>query len=179
MVAFVLIGCSGDSDSRRTGKEAAVSSTSSDTTLATTTEEGREKTCPLTLPDRSVPPGVTDWAAADSYGNGKLWTGFWPHNLVIADSGYVQKDGAISMKWPWWRGINGELKIKGQRLDAKAPPLTADIPTGYGESGFQPSGILFPTEGCWRVTGSVSGASLTFVTVVAKASTYALELKRE
>ncbi len=77
-----------------------------------------------------------------------------------------------------WRGIRGELRIEGRRLDGNAKPIRAEIPPYYGLSGFQPSGIFFPTEGCWEVTGRVGDVSLTFVTLVAKASTYGLEQKR-
>jgi hypothetical protein len=69
-------------------------------------------------------------------------------------------------------GVRGKLAITGQRLDASAPPLTASIPSGYGMRGFQPSGISFPTEGCWRVTGIVGGEKLTFVTLILKAAEY-------
>jgi hypothetical protein len=44
--------------------------------------------------------------------------------------------------------------------------MGANIPSGYGDSGFQATGIIFPTEGCWEVTGRVGEASLTFVTLV-------------
>jgi hypothetical protein len=37
--------------------------------------------------------------------------------------------------------------------------------------GFQASGVYFPTEGCWEVTGKVGTTSLTFVTVVIKQAT--------
>lgn len=60
------------------------------------------------------------------------------------------------------------MTIEGRRLDAPAPPLWAEIPEGYRNIGFQPSGIVFPTEGCWEVTGKVGDASLTFVTLVVK-----------
>jgi hypothetical protein len=40
------------------------------------------------------------------------------------------------------------------------------VPDGYGDSGFQSSGITLPSEGCWQVTGRVGDASLTFVTLV-------------
>jgi hypothetical protein len=53
----------------------------------------------------------------------------------------------------------------------------ADISSDYGLSGFQPSGIYFAGEGCWQVTARAGNATLTFVTLVAKASTYGLELK--
>jgi hypothetical protein len=177
-LAFLLIGCTGDSDSRRTGNDAATSSVRGDTTAATTSAENGDRSCPLTLPNRSRPQDASDWPARDSYGNGKLWTLFWPYNLVIATKGFLREEGVIHMKWPWWRGVQGELTIAGRRLDAPAPPLTAEIPPGYGSSGFQPTGILFPTEGCWEVTGSVGDAKLTFVTLVVKASTYFLQEKR-
>jgi hypothetical protein len=55
-----------------------------------------------------------------------------------------------------------------RRLDAEAPPLRAHVPDGYGALGFQPTGLTFPTVGCWRVTGRVRPASLTFVVKVVK-----------
>lgn len=67
-------------------------------------------------------------------------------------------------------GCQGKLKISGNRLDGKAPPLTAYLPGGYARSGFQPSGISFPTEGCWEVTGAVGDARLTSVILILKAS---------
>jgi hypothetical protein len=74
------------------------------------------------------------------------------------------------MKIAWYRadGLRGRLSITGKRLDAVAPPLRAAIPSGYSDTGFQPSGIIFPTEGCWQVTGTVGTASVTFVTRVVK-----------
>ena len=38
----------------------------------------------------------------------------------------------------------------------------------YGDTGFQPSTVIFPIEGCWQVTGTVGDASVTFVTRVVK-----------
>ena len=137
------------------------------------------ETCPVTLPNEGVPPDATDWPKDDSHGNGKLWTLFWPYGVVLAQPDWVEKDGSIGVKWPWWRGLEGELKIEGRRLDKPARPLRAEISPDYGLSGFQPSGIYFSGEGCWQVTGTAGGASLTFVTLVAKASTYGLELKTD
>ena len=168
-----LAACSGGSSPDR-----AATKTRAEPTGPSTTEwrpaGGGEGTCPLTLPNRSVPADVDEWTAEDSYGDGKLWTQLWPYNVVIASSGFVREDGSIGMKWPWWRGARGELTIEGRRLDGEAEPLGAEIPEGYGPSGFQPTGILFPSEGCWEVTGTVGDASLTFVTLVVKASTYSL-----
>ena len=126
--------------------------------------------CPLTLADGHTPS--TENQTGANHGNGKLWTTLWPHNIVVAVDDYGERDGGIGMKWPWWRGVRGQVRVSGRRLDASAPPLTADVPTGYGSIGFQPSGIHFPTEGCWEVTGHVGAAELTFVTLVVKASRY-------
>lgn len=141
--------------------------------LAVTPPARPQGTCPLTLANGRMPP-AEQWAGMN-HGNGKLWTAFWPHNLVIATPDNVEPDGSIAVKWPWWRGVRGDLEISGRRLDANAPPLAVDASSdGYGKSGFLPTGIAFPTEGCWQVTGRVGGATLTFVTLVVKASSYSL-----
>jgi hypothetical protein len=72
------------------------------------------------------------------------------------------------MKFGWQRGSTGPLTIEGRRLDGDGPPLRAEVPSGYGPSGFQSSYIIFPTPGCWEVTGRVGDASVTFVTKVLK-----------
>lgn len=123
--------------------------------------------CPVTLPNGSIPPGVRDsplW-----HGNGSLWTQLWPEGKVIAPPANIDPDGSVWTKFAWMRGpeVRGELSIQGRRLDAPAPPLQASF-TSYGDSGFQPSIIIFPTEGCWEVTGTANDASLTFVTLVIK-----------
>jgi hypothetical protein len=58
--------------------------------------------------------------------------------------------------------------LTSRRLDAPAPPLRADVPAGYGTTGFQASGVSFRTEGCWEITGKVRQTTLTFVTFVIK-----------
>jgi hypothetical protein len=128
--------------------------------------------CPVTLPRRVGPSGPArqqffGWGS--SFGNGKLWVGgLWPHGVIAASAGFVDRRGRVGMKFGWWRKVPGRLHITGRRLDAPAPPLQADVPAGYGAAGFQPSGVTFPTEGCWEVTGTVHQVSLTFVTFVIK-----------
>lgn len=117
--------------------------------------------CPITRPNGSAPPGST--FGAEFHGNGALWVGVWPGNVVVWQS---ERDGSIEAKFGWWREARGKLRIQGRRLDGAAPPLTARIPDGYGDAGFQATGIKFPTEGCWEVTGSVGNARLAFVTRV-------------
>jgi hypothetical protein len=125
--------------------------------------------CPVTAPNGNTPPG--EQPSPDLHGNGQLWTGLWPEGTVIFEPGgpgTIYADGALGMKWWWWRGVEGPLTIEGRRLDAPAPPLRADIPPGYGETGFQAAGLIFPSEGCWEVTGKVGQTELTFVTLVVK-----------
>jgi hypothetical protein len=167
VLAVVMAGCFGDSEPTAAETQQAKSSP---TGIATAT-------CPVTLPNRSVPADSTDWGPGDSHGNGRLWTLLPPYGVVVAPDEYIEKDGSIGIKWPSWRGVQGKLTVEGRRLDRPARPLRAEINDDYGLSGFQPSGIYFSTEGCWEVTGKVAGARLTFVTLVVKASQYALELK--
>ncbi len=123
--------------------------------------------CPVTAPNGSTPPGEA--YAPEHHGNGALFTVLWPEGNILMGPHNVEPDGSLSMKFVWWRGVKGKLTIEGRRLDAAAPPLRADIPDGYGDSGIQASALIFPTEGCWEVTGRVGDAALTFVTRVTKA----------
>jgi len=111
---------------------------------------------------------LAGWNSA--YGNGKLWVGgLWPHGVVIMTRDDVGPDGRLGMKFGWYRLTNGYLTITGRRLDAPAPPATGLTFAGsYGTTGFNASGVIFPTEGCWQVTGRVGRVALTFVTFVIK-----------
>ena len=131
---------------------------------------------------RCTPTVPTRVARADfgpsgfNYGGAKLRAQlYWPRGRLAAgtlpDGGSmatVEDDGSIHAKLGWWRGLPGTLRITGRRLDAVAPPLAVHVPTGYGPKGFQPTGLVFPTVGCWRVVGRVGDARLTFVVKVTK-----------
>jgi hypothetical protein len=82
----------------------------------------------------------------------------------------INHDGSITAKLGWLRGIPGRLTIGGRRLDASAPPLRARVPStqSYGQTGFIPTFVIFPTTGCWKVTGEQASAHLTFVVKVSK-----------
>jgi hypothetical protein len=104
-------------------------------------------------------------------GNGKLFV--WAldlHGTIVATPDFVNRDGSIGWKFPWMRVVPGFLTITGQRLDAPAPPLRSYVPPGYGDVGFQASGVTFPSEGCWRITGKVDHSSITFVNLVITAA---------
>ena len=126
-------------------------------------------TCPVTTPNGDTPPG--EQPSPDHHGNGQLWTGLWPEGKVTFQTGgpgTIYADGSLGMKWWWWRGVDGPLTVVGRRLDAPASSLRADIPQGYGKSGIQAAELIFPTAGCWEVTGKVGEAKLTFVTQIVR-----------
>jgi hypothetical protein len=136
--------------------------------------------CQVTVPNGNLPPGVElppdlePQFKLPTHGDNELWVGLEEDGKVRIDPEIdpdaVRSDGSLRAKFPWWRGVQGQLIIVGQRLDAPAPPLGSRIPSGYGNSGFQATSLHSPSEGCWEVTGSVGDASLTFVTLVIKES---------
>ena len=124
--------------------------------------------CPVTAPNGR---GRTGERGGGNHGNEALATSLSPPGRVEfrpGGPGCVEPDGYLGMKWPWWRSVRGALTVEGRRLDGSAGPLRASIPKGYGETGFQSTGLLFAAPGCWEVTGRVGEASLSFVTLVVK-----------
>ena len=81
--------------------------------------------------------------------------------------GFIDTDGALGMKVAWSRKKQGHLQVGGRRLDGVAPPARAYI-YDDGDSGFQPIYLVFPTPGCWEITGEVADGRLTFITLVEK-----------
>ena len=167
LAAGGLAGCGDDQPARPTG----VPSTTAATKLRPVTLADAKR-CPVTLPRSVGPPGTSPddffgWGA--SHGNGILWVGgLWPRGVIQAGPEFVAKDGSVGMKFGWWRSATGKLQITGRRLDAPAPPARGVVPDGYGATGFQASGVEFPTEGCWEITGALPSTSLSFVTFVIK-----------
>ena len=106
-----------------------------------------------------------------NHGNGVLWVWLNPEQFIVPESD-VRKDGSIEIKFGWWRGIPGNFSISGRRLDAPAPPLRYSTPPveSYGAFGFLPSGLIFPTDGYWEITGHIDDQSLKFVVHVLKQS---------
>jgi hypothetical protein len=69
------------------------------------------------------------------------------------------------MGWEFRR--RGTLLIRGRRLDGAAAPARAYISRSYDDyAGGMSLFLLFPTPGCWEITGTLAGASLTFVVAV-------------
>jgi hypothetical protein len=111
--------------------------------------------CPITTPTTEVPAEeyIASWSNRWYRSeDGELW----------ADAGKRFADG---LKVGWRKPLGAVLEVTGRRLDGDAPPLTAQIPDGYGDH-FQASGLIFPTAGCWEVTARAADSTLTFVNTV-------------
>ena len=136
------------------------------TSLAVAADSTSE--CKVTKPNGQAPLGQP--RGPDIYGNDALSTVLFPNGVVEFSPrgpGFVLSDGSLMMKFPWWQKGDAPLEITGRRLDATAPPLRAEI-GGSGDVHMVPTYIIFPTTGCWEVTGKVSEVSLVFITKVVK-----------
>jgi len=135
---------------------------------ATAVAHSAEPVCAVTLANGLGLTHRVGQGLAGNHGNASrtLATSLWPDGTVTfkpGGPGCLENDGAMWMKWPWWHeGKRKRLTIDGRRLDGAAPPLRARIRTGYSGE-FQSSALIFPTPGCWEVTGRVEDQSVTFV----------------
>ncbi len=99
------------------------------------------------------------------YGNGALVVALPNDGTIHASDPSRGLPGSV--KFGWDRIARGDLVVATRRLDAVTVPQAADVPGGYGDTGFQVSGLNFPSPGCWQVSGTVGGKRLTFVVNVA------------
>jgi len=159
-IGAVSSACTADSTVAGHGGSSITPAPSISTVTPTQVVSGCQVTVPTPVPS-SEPWRSSLFGSSVAYGNGQLWVG------GLASSGVIQFEAAESgWKLGWWRSVPGRLSITGRRLDDAASPLRASVPDGYGDSGFQASGVYFPTPGCWEITGTIGTASLTFVTFV-------------
>lgn len=118
-----------------------------------------ESSCELTPTEQATPPKDPN---ADPFGSGPwyinesrtIWAGW--------DASQMRSGGN---KVLWIRPEGTNLAISGRRLDAASPPLEASIPCCY-PTGFQATGLTFPSGGCWLITATAGESKLTFITVV-------------
>jgi hypothetical protein len=134
--------------------------------------------CPVTIPQ---PPasrryGSPDLLEAAAPGNGMIVAvrpGAKPaagESMVTED---VRADGRIGIKLPWFRApeasttrARGYLRITGKSLDGRAGRVRGEYPPQGRRWSLQPGGLVFPSEGCWKVIGRVGRAKLAFVVSV-------------
>jgi hypothetical protein len=157
LVAMIAVACAA------TVAGAAMDSAAHATAACNVTVASARNRPPSPVP-RSFDYGNASIAVALNPPTGKLIAGRLPSGGWRAT---INADGSIDAKYGWWRAGDGEITITGRRIDAPAAPLKANVPNGYG-SGFQATGLTFPTTGCWRVTGRFKRAQLTFTVLVTK-----------
>jgi hypothetical protein len=128
---------------------------------ASITETHLRRECAVTQSIRDQPPkdpNADPFPLGPWYINADrtIWAGWDAASCVSGQKGN---------KVLWIRPQGTQLRVTGRRLDADAPPLKVTIPCCY-PTGFQASGLFFPTPGCWEVTAKAGSSELKFVTKV-------------
>jgi hypothetical protein len=169
-VAILMAGCTvGELSGARPGTRPLAASTQA--------RPAAPASCPVTRPlSHAAPPPPLH--AIDNftyylhgwYGNATLWVGVPKQGVLPAGRPYGTPWAASKWgtKFPWWPVIPGKLTIAARRLDGPSAGFQVQFagPASIGKSRFIPSGLYWPAAGCWQVTGTISGRSLTFVTWV-------------
>lgn len=133
--------------------------------------------CPVTSaddirPDHSLDP--FDDNASVYYADG-LWVSIPKDGVIELSIDDVISFGPLTgwrsetITWLREDGVEGFVEVTGRRLDAHSD-LTPQTPLSpqrqYVRVGTVTTGLAFPSEGCWEVTGSVSDRKITFVVEV-------------
>lgn len=161
LAGLVLSGCGSPATS--TGAAAPTVQPGAQPTAAPAPAVGTAVTvedCPVTEAVKDEPPKDPN---ADPFG-----LGYWYINAdrtIWAGAPESLSWGTGGEKVIWIRPQGTQLEVNGQRLDGQAPPLDVGIPCCY-PTGFQVTGMTFPTSGCWEVTARAGKSELRFVTWV-------------
>jgi hypothetical protein len=118
------------------------------------------------------PVTVVNGGRGGIYANDSLSVVLWAESKFIfapGGPGFTDRDGALGMKVGWELRKRGTLFVTGRRLDGEAPPARAYIPRSYDDYvGGMSLYLVFPTPGCWEITGRVANGKLTFVALIEK-----------
>ena len=142
-------------------------------------------TCPVTKPlDRPLVPPMPYPAKAYPgsfyFGTDELWTvlpenGTWKGASPHSPSYPTTRQKFVWFRHPYdWRREPQDLTVTGRRLDAPAPPLTADQSKNasccwaHHEGAYINTVLSIPALGCWQITLHNEPDELTFVVWVAK-----------
>jgi len=96
------------------------------------------------------------------YGGDGLWAFPW---LQAEPAGVLYLDEHGLHKVLWWRepGVEGPITVATRRLDGPSATAVVDFEGLPTQQGQQPGGLLFPTAGCWAISGTAGGKHLTIV----------------
>ena len=156
VAAFLVLSACGDAAVDEPRAAAAI-----DTPVATTTTAA----CQVTIPDgQFVPP--EPWPAEASvgvwYGTADLWT------VLSTDGVYLRTKGV------WWsQNFPGgqveeqpDISVVARRLDAPGEMRTEHLGTNAATSQdgwFMINGLDPDAPGCWELTATYKGASLSYI----------------
>jgi hypothetical protein len=117
---------------------------------------------------------VAKQAFGNVFGNGRLWVGaWWTGGLLdqVRSKDLADDQFPYTAKYSTWTLQDGEVsaaagapQVSVQRLDA--PGHGEGSVGGYAtatEGHWWPTGVGFSDTGCWRVTETVGGDSITYV----------------
>ena len=109
-------------------------------------------------------PGIEGW-----YGNEAFWVLIQTGGELPAQ--FNRQTHHWQSKLPVWREATGILGITARRLDGPSTGFEART-SGYGTVGFNATRLIWPGLGCWQITGTVGGHSLTLVTLLKRDGFY-------
>ena len=78
----------------------------------------------------------------------------------------IAADGTIRIKFPVWTGPDayGRLRITGSSVDGRPGRVRGEY--ARAPRDFHAGYLVFPSEGCWRVSNHAGAARLSFVVEV-------------
>jgi len=115
--------------------------------------QGTDRTEPLPTP---LPVGPTDYW----YGAGPLWVDL--SLILTAQPRPVGPDG-VRYRVRWKAFVDGRLTARVSRLDAPGEGSTQVFPASAEGHEFWTGEVWLAEAGCWLVTATVGGVSLSFV----------------
>jgi hypothetical protein len=134
--------------------------------LRVSAQASAAQTCPVTVPNSSVPTGLQ--SSPRYHGNGALWATLPPEGVYVSRNA----DGSHFEKMIWGvTGVDGPFSVRYHRLDVPAPAISAETVRGtwHGFTGTASwASRMHFGEGCWKVTGRVRDVSLSFVLEVVR-----------
>jgi len=135
-------------------------------------EVATTQTCQVSELVQEERMGLSPWYVNK---NRTIWAHFWTRDPLKSDTEYkviwirpepfpgVPFNKATHLLASGQVGT--EFVFSGRRLDHGAPPLHSLFPVTYAQD-FQPSGVWFPTAGCWEIKATSGAESLRFVVSV-------------
>lgn len=138
-------------------------------------QAGAQEGCPVTTPPnppfvppapyRAVPDHGKFW-----YGIPELWAllpveGIWHGGPHLREKGSTIKLFLWQQGYSWRNESWPDILLAVRRLDAPAQPITSRGGTNafVDNTTVMLTGVNLPAEGCWEITTSHNGHSLTFV----------------